>query len=111
LLDSELDLAAFDARYCNDTSGAPAYEPRVLLKAILFGYSRGLVSIRAIERVCRENVVFIALTRDAVPHFTTLAGFLRAAGEQIPALFAQVLYLCDRQGLIGRDPAISFRDA
>jgi transposase len=103
LLDCELDLSSFDARYRNDTSGASAYEPRVLLKAILFGYSRGLVSSRAIERACRENVVFIALTRDAAPHFTTIAGFLSATGEHIPALFTQVLYLCDRQGLIGRE--------
>jgi phage shock protein A len=45
----------------------------------------------------------MAVTRDATPHFTTIAAFLSAAGEQIPALFAQVLYLCDRQGLIGRE--------
>jgi transposase len=103
LLDHELDLSSFDVRYCNDAHGASAYEPRVLLKAILFGYSRGLVSSRAIERACRENVVFIALTRDAAPHFTTLAAFLSHDGEQIAQLFAQVLYLCDRQGLIGRE--------
>ena len=75
----------------------------MLLKAILFGYSRGLLSSRAIERACRENVVFIALTRDSAPHFTTLASFIRTCSDEIAALFAQVLYLCDRQGLIGRD--------
>ena len=84
-------------------SGARAYAPVVLLKAILFGYSRGLVSSRSIERACRENVTFIALTRDAAPHFTTIAAFLSHAGESIARLFAQVLFLCDRQGLIGRE--------
>lgn len=103
LLDGELDLSAFDARFNNDETGAPAYSPAVLLKAILFGYSRGLLSSRAIERACRENVVFIALTRDSAPHFTTLASFIRSCSDEIAALFAQVLYLCDRQGLIGRD--------
>ena len=103
LLDHELDLSGFDARYQNDASGTSAYAPALLLKAILFGYSRGLVSSRAIERACRENVIFMALTRDAAPHFTTLAAFVSHSGGQIPALFAQVLYLCDRQGLIGRD--------
>ena len=103
LLDGELDLSAFDARVNNDETGAPAYSPAVLLKAILFGYSRGLLSSRAIERACRENVAFIALTRDSAPHFTTLASFIRTCSDEIAALFAQVLYLCDRQGLIGRD--------
>jgi transposase len=103
LLESELDLSAFDARVQNDEAGAPAYSPAVLLKAILFGYSRGLLSSRAIERACRENVVFIALTGDSAPHFTTLASFIRSCSAEIAMLFAQVLYLCDRQGLIGRD--------
>ena len=103
LVDQELDLSGFDARYCNDVSGAKAFAPSVLLKAILFGYSRGLVSSRSIERACRENITFMALTRDALPHFTTIAAFVSHSGAQIAELFAQVLYLCDRQGLIGRE--------
>src|SRR5712692_794019 len=57
LIDHELDLSAFDGRYRNDDTGAPAYDPRILLKIILYAYSRGIVSSRAIERLCRENVV------------------------------------------------------
>ena len=30
LLDHELDLSCFDARYCNDETGAPAYPPAIL---------------------------------------------------------------------------------
>ena len=38
LVDNELDLSAFDAAYDNDTCGASAYAPAVLLKAIVFGH-------------------------------------------------------------------------
>jgi hypothetical protein len=38
--------------------------------------------------------VLIALTRDATPHFATIAGFLSQSREQTPALFAQVLCIC-----------------
>jgi transposase len=103
LIGQELDLSGFDARYCNDAVGASAYAPAVLRKAILFGYSRGLVSSRALERACRENVTFIALTRDTQPHFTTFAAFIRSSSEAIAQLFAQVLYRCGREGLIGRE--------
>ncbi|BCL62048.1 hypothetical protein DGMP_27410 [Desulfomarina profundi] len=44
-----------------DDSGAPAYDPKILLKTILFAYSRGITSSRKIERACRENVVFMAM--------------------------------------------------
>ena len=36
LIDAELDLSGFDARYCNDQNGASAYPPAMLLKVILF---------------------------------------------------------------------------
>ncbi|MDL1860879.1 IS1182 family transposase [Betaproteobacteria bacterium PRO7] len=103
LFEHEVDLSGLDARYSNDETGAPAYPPAVLLKLILFAYSRGIVSSRAIERAGREHVTFIALSGDSAPHFTTIAGFIRALGDEIAHLFAQVLFICDAQGLIGRE--------
>jgi transposase len=103
LVDHELDLRGFDARYRNDTTGAPAYPPGLLLKVVLFAYSRGMVSSRQIEAACREQVTFIALSGDQGPHFTTLADFVSRLGAHIAPLFAKILYLCDKQGLIGRE--------
>jgi len=102
LLDHDFDLSSFDARYHNDAAGARAYPPGMLLKVILCAYAEGVVSSRGIERLCREHVSFIALSGDTTPHFTTLAAFVSSLGEDVTQLFAQVLYLCDKQGLIGR---------
>ena len=103
LVDHELDLSALEARYCNDEVGASAYAPAVLLKVVLLAYSRGIVGSRRIEAACRENVVFMALSGDSQPHFTTLAAFVANLGDLAAQLFAQVLTICDRQGLIGRE--------
>jgi transposase len=103
LIEHSLDLSAFDTRYTNDRSGAAAYPPSVLLKIVLYAYSLGIVSSRGIERACREQVTFIALTGDRVPHFTTLAAFVSSLSAEIVPLFAHILLLCDRQGLIGRE--------
>jgi len=103
LLDHKLDLTFLDAKYNNDLTGASAYPPAMLLKVILFAYSQGIVSSRDIERACCEHVTFIALTGDTRPHFTTFANFVSTLGNDIARLFAQVLYICDKQGLIGRE--------
>jgi len=103
LVDNELDLSGFRARFKNDSEGASAFDPAVLLKIILLAYSRGIVSSRKIEAACRENVLFIAVSGDSQPHFTTLAAFVAEMGDLAAKLFAQVLVLCDRQGLIGRE--------
>ena len=101
LMEHELDLSHFNARYRNDESGAPAYPPAMLLKIVLFAYSRGLVSSRFIAQACVDQVTFIALSGDSQPHFTTIAHFVSTLGEDIAKVFGAVLALCDRQGLIG----------
>lgn len=102
LLEHDFDLRGFDARYRNDEVGAPALPPGMLLKVILCAYAEGVVSSRGIERLCHEHVTFIALSGDTRPHFTTLAAFVSQLGCEAAQLFAQVLYLCEKQGLIGR---------
>ena len=103
LVDQELDLSPFVETYRNDDTGAPAYHPSILLKVILFGYSRGLISSRAIAAACRQHVQFMALSADSHPDFSTIAGFVSRHSEAIQSLFTQVLLICDREGLIGRE--------
>jgi transposase len=102
LVDTEIDLTRLGARYSNDGTGAPAYDPAVMLKIVLLAYSRGVVSSRRIERLCRENVLFMAISGDSAPQFTTIAKFIRELGEEARAIFTEVLLTCDRLGLIGR---------
>jgi hypothetical protein len=81
LIDTEIDVSGIAKRYVNDDTGAPAYDPAVMLKIVLLAYSRGIVSSRAIERVCRENVLFMAISGDSAPQFTTIAKFVRELGR------------------------------
>jgi len=103
LVDNELDLSIFDPKFKNDETGRPAYDPAILLKIVLLAYSRGITSSRKIEALCRENVVFMALSADSRPHFTTIATFISDSPKQIAALFRQVLLICGKMGLLGRE--------
>jgi len=103
LVEHELNLSIFDHRYCNDGNGRPAYDPRILLKVVILAYSKGITSSRKIEALCRDNILFMALSADSQPHFTTLADFISSSHEEIAALFQQVLLVCDDCGLIGKD--------
>jgi transposase len=44
VVEERLDLSMFERRYCNDETGRKAINPKVLIKIVLFGYSRGLIS-------------------------------------------------------------------
>ncbi len=88
----------FEAQYRNDEAGAPAYDPAILLKIIVYAYSKGVSSSRQIEQLCRDNVVFMALSADSAPHFTTIADFISRQQDEIVSVFRDVLLMCDEQG-------------
>lgn len=103
LIEREVELKDIEARYKNEYEGAWAYDPRVLLKIVLLAYSRGIISSRGMEAACCNDVVFMAISGNSAPHFSTLANFVSSLGEAIGKIFAQVLTICERQGLIGRE--------
>jgi transposase len=103
LVDTKLDLRIFYPRYKNDDTGRPAYDPAILLKIILFAYSKGITSSREIQWSCETNIIFKALSCDTVPHFTTIASFVSGHIEEIEDLFTQIVMICDQQGLIGNE--------
>lgn len=76
LIDTKIDLSFFYESVHNDETGAPAYDPAILLKIILFAYSRSIITSRTIARLCVENVICMALSADTSPHYTTIADFI-----------------------------------
>ena len=103
LIDDRLDLTVFYPKYKNDEGGRPAYDPSILLKIVLFAYSKGITSSRVIQWNCETNILFKALSCDSVPHFTTIANFVSDHPKEIEALFEQILLICDQQGLLGKE--------
>jgi len=72
VVEERLDLNIFDSRYSNDETGRKAIAPKLLIKIVLFGYSRGMISSRSLERACRENVTFMALACYHKPDHSTI---------------------------------------
>lgn len=102
IVDNHLDLSGFEHWYHNNNGGAAAYSPSVMLKIVLFGYSRGFISSRRIAKACETNITFMSLSGDVQPHYTSIASFVARMKDQIEPLFTQVLMICDKEGLIGR---------
>jgi transposase len=64
LVEYGLDLSPFYDDYA-EARGAPPYDPRLMLKLLIFGYSNGITSSRALERRCQHDVAFMFLTAQA----------------------------------------------
>ena len=101
LVENRIDMSIFNNRYINDQTGAPAYDPKILLKVILMGYSRGLIHSRKIENACRENIIFIALCCGKVPDYSTICNFVKSMESEIIHVFRDILLVCEQEGLLG----------
>jgi transposase len=101
LVERCVDTSIFGRRYKNDETGCPAYDPKLLLKVILFAYARGIIPSRKIEQACRENITFMALACGQVPDHSTLAAFVSSLKAEIAALFRDILLVCAEQDLLG----------
>ena len=100
IVEHNLNLSVFTKKYRNDETGSPAYDPKVLLKVILFAYSRGINTSRPIERLCRENVVFMALACGHNPDHSTIASFISGMEQEVGSIFTDILMVCQEQGLL-----------
>jgi transposase len=96
----QLDLDAFYAAYRPDGHGRAAYEPSMMVTLVLFAYSTKERSSRGIERHCRQDIAYRVITANQVPDHATIARFVCRHEAALAGLFASVLGLCEKAGLV-----------
>mgnify|MGYP000235736536 CR=1 FL=1 len=95
-----LDLAAIYDAYAEER-GYPPYDPRLMVKLILYGYATGVVSSRKLERASYEDVAVRMLCADQHPDHRSIARFRKRHLEALGELFVQTLRLCKQAQLVG----------
>jgi transposase len=95
-----LDLAAVYADY-GEERGFPPYEPRLMVKLLLYGYATGVVSSRKLERATYEDVAVRMLCADQHPDYRSIGRFRKRHLEALGELFVQALRLCAKARLVG----------
>jgi transposase len=101
IVEERLNMSIFDKRYNNDTTGRKSIDPKLLMKIVLYGYSRGMISSRSLEWACQKITTFMALACNRTPDHSTIAAFVSSINEEIEDLFTMVLMICHEEGLLG----------
>ena len=95
-----LDLRAFYERYEGDGRRNQPFDPRMMIKVILYGYARGCRSSRKLARKLKEDVAFRVLGAGNFPAHRTICDFRHDHLEELGALFVQVVQLAGEAGLV-----------
>ncbi len=99
LVEYGLDLSPIYDDY-TEVRGGPPYDPRLMVKILIYGYSHGITSSRALERRCHDDIAYGFLTAQQAPDFVAISRFRTRHAEAFKKLFTQSLALCAQAGLV-----------
>ena len=97
----QLDLTSFRKLY--KEYGRSPFHPRMMLKALIYGYMNNVYSCRKIEERLLRDVHFIWLAGYEKPDFITINRFRNRVKKEINAVFTQVVLLLAERGFVSLD--------
>lgn len=95
-----LDLSGIYASYEGER-GFPPYDPRLMVKLLLYGYANGVMSSRKLEAATHRDVAVRMLCADQHPDYRSIARFRKRHLEALGELFVGALRLCRQARLVG----------
>src|SRR5215210_5505669 len=95
-----LDLSAIYADYIEER-GFPPYDPRLMVKLLVYGYANGVVSSRKLERATYRDVAVRMLCADQHPDYRSIGRFRKRHLDALGELFVGALRLCKQARLVG----------
>ena len=82
------------------TPGSPAYDPRLLVKVLFYGYATGTFSSRKLMRACREQLPYTYLTRQQYPDHRTISDFRKNNLEFVRGAFREIVKMAIEIGVV-----------
>jgi transposase len=99
LVDEHLDLSRIQVVY-TEGRGGPPYDPRLMVRILLYGYTTGIRSSRKLEAACVDVVAFRWLAAGVAPDYRAIARFRKRHLSALGHLFVQALALCQAAGMV-----------
>lgn len=95
-----LDVNVFYRCYEGDGRRNCPFDPRMMVKVLLYGYATGVRSSRKIAKKLHEDVAFRVLAAGNFPAHRTIAEFRQRHLKEFEELFVQVVQLAQEIGLL-----------
>lgn len=83
--------------------GRPSYDPKDLLKVLIYGYFYGARSSRRMERECKVNVEVMWLTGKLTPDHNTLSEFRKKNISCMKPMFREFNKFCMEKNMFSMD--------
>ena len=95
----EIDVSDIEGKYIG-TPGSPAYSRKMLLRLLVQASIDGMWSSRKIDKLARENFIYVYLTGNKKPDFRTICLFRKDNKELIERTFRKVVAVAHGLGIL-----------
>ena len=89
-----IDMSELGIAVDHNKAGSPEYDPRSMLKLLVYGYSYNIRSSRKLERATHDNVSFIWLMGGLKPSYKTISEFRRLNKKALKKVIKQCAHMC-----------------
>jgi transposase/transcriptional regulator NrdR family protein len=102
-INDEVDITRFEEHINNDSKGAPAKHPKMMLKIIFYAYAKEIYSAREIEERLKWDQHFIYLSGSEKVDHTTICKFILEYKDEIKEIFTNLVYIMYKLGYVSLD--------
>lgn len=95
-----IDISDIIKMYSTSTEGRKGYNPRVMIKSIVYGYMCNIYSLRGLEEAMTRDAHLIWLSGFQTPDYSTISKFKTMCSDYIKDIFAQIVAELARMGEI-----------
>lgn len=95
-----IDISCITTLYSDSKEGRRGFNPRMMLKVIIYGYICNVFSLRGLEEALVRDAHLIWLSGYRTPDFTTISKFKTKCSACIKDIFAKIVVELARMGEI-----------
>ncbi len=92
----QLDMNSIEKAY--GKTGAPPYDPKIMLSLLFYGYATGVFSSRKLEKATYDSVAFRFICGNHHPDHDSIATFRKRFLGKLNTMFVQILLLAQQMG-------------
>lgn len=88
---NQIDISNITALYSDSGEGRKGFNPRMMLKVIIYGYMCNIFSLRGLEEAMTRDAHLIWLASYQTPNYTTISRFKSKCSPYIKDIFANIV--------------------
>jgi transposase len=88
---NRIDISVIESKY--NQKGQHAYDPRMMIALLFYGYATGTRSSRKLSKACEERLDYLYISQNLKPSHDRIADFRKDNFGELKAIFKDIVLI------------------